>query len=222
MKKYNNINLILAVIMFAITLVSMFFLPNKVPIHTDYNKVDRWGSKYTYFIAPMIAFILWYMMPKFMSRKNDQAKILGGKVGELYLIKNKIMINVLFLAFVGLDLYWIYQDFLLTSKSISLNFFLLIAVAILYITASFTVFYMDDKELLKLHWKEFTPADSSIAIRKRKILFLVFGCIAAMLILADALYSTASVAVIAVLAILLILKFLIGPLKAKLHIGNFQ
>ena len=182
MKKFNNINFVLATITLIITLISLFFLPNSVPIHTHFDGVDGWGSKYTNIIVPVIAYILWFMMPKIMSQKNNQAKMLGRQIGEIYLIKNRIIINMIFLSFVGFDLYVIYQDFLYTSKKVSLNFFLLIAVAVLYITASFMIFYMEDEELISLHWKEFTPTDSKSSIKKKKILFLLSGCIVAMLL----------------------------------------
>lgn len=220
MKKFNNINFVLATITLVITLVSLFFLPNNVPIHTHFDGVDGWGSKYTNFIVPVIAYVLWFMMPRIMSQKDNQAKILGGQIGEIYLMKNRILINIIFLAFVGFDLYVIYQDFLYTSKNVSINFFLLIAVAVLYITASFIIFYMDDEELMSLHWKEFTPADSSSSIKKKKLLFLLSGCIVAMLIIGDAVFYTKSIALTRILLILLLLKFLIGPLKAQLLLNR--
>lgn len=107
MKKYNTINLILAITMLIITFVSLFFLPSNVPIHTHFGRIDEWGSKYTNFIAPAIAFILWFMMPKIMSRKKDQAELLGGDLGEKYLVKNRIIINLVFLVFAEFDLYWV-------------------------------------------------------------------------------------------------------------------
>lgn len=216
MKKYNNINFVLATLMFIITFVSLFFLPDRVPTHTHFEGVDGWGSKYTYLIAPAIAYILWFFMPKFMSQKSDETKLLGEKAGNIYLLKNKIIINIIFILFVGFDLYWIYQEFLYTSNNISLNFFLLIGIAVLYITASFSIFYMDNEELMMLHWKEFTLADSSLNIRKKKLLFLISGCVVAMLIIADALFYTKSFLLIFVLLLSLVLKFMIGPIKARL------
>lgn len=103
-----------------------------------------------------------------------------------------------------------------TSNNISLNFFLLIGIAVLYITASFSIFYMDNEELMMLHWKEFTLADSSLNIRKKKLLFLISGCVVAMLIIADALFYTKSFLLILVLLLSLVLKFMIGPIKARL------
>ena len=217
MKKFNNINFLLATITLMITLISLFFLPDTVPTHTHFDGVDGWGSKYTNFIVPVIAYVLWFTMPKIMSQKNKQAKMLDGKTGEIYLMKNRIIINIIFLAFVGFDLYVIYQDFLYTSNKVSLNFFLLIAVAVLYITASFIIFYMDEEELMLLHWKEFTPMDSSSSIRNKKILFLISGCIVAALIIGDALFYKTSIVLVIVLVLLLLLKFLIGPIKVQLH-----
>ena len=214
MKKFNNINFVLATITLIITLISLFFLPNSVPIHTHFDGVDGWGSKYTNIIVPVIAYILWFMMPKIMSQKNNQAKMLGRQIGEIYLIKNRIIINMIFLSFVGFDLYVIYQDFLYTSKKVSLNFFLLIAVAVLYITASFMIFYMEDEELISLHWKEFTPTDSKSSIKKTKILFLLSGCIVAMLIIGDAFFYKKSIVLATISLILLLLKFLVGLRKA--------
>lgn len=71
--------------------------------------------------------------------------------------------------------------------------------------ASFTVFYMDDKELMLLHWKEFTPAILSLAVLWLH-LYLEMHC-----------FINHQGACIAAYVILLILKFLIGPLKAQLH-----
>lgn len=44
------------------------------------------------------------MMPKIMSKKKDQAELLGGDLGEKYLVKNRIIINLVFLVFAEFDL----------------------------------------------------------------------------------------------------------------------
>lgn len=213
MKKYNNVNLVIAIMIFLVTVVSLFYLPDCVPTHTHFNTVDGWGSKYTNLIAPVLAFALWYFMPIFMKQKAEHAKLLGDIAGSAYLTKNKNMINVIFMIFAYLDLYWIYQDFEYTSSGVSISCFLLIAIAMFYVMVSFVVYFMSKEELLKLHWKEFQPEDTPMAIMKKQRIFLISGCIVGLLILGDAMYSTVSISFIIVVTGLILLKLLSGMLK---------
>ncbi len=50
---------ILAGLPLVATLVSLFFMPETVPVHFDINnQVDRWGSKYELLILPIVALVM--------------------------------------------------------------------------------------------------------------------------------------------------------------------
>lgn len=62
-KKHFNLSLILLALAFLIVLVSLVFMPERVPIHYDFDgNIDNYGSKYVYLAIPGSALLVWIFL----------------------------------------------------------------------------------------------------------------------------------------------------------------
>ncbi|HHX81034.1 MAG TPA: DUF1648 domain-containing protein [Acholeplasmataceae bacterium] len=62
-KKHFNLSLILLALAFLIILVSLVFMPERVPIHYDFEgNIDNYGSKYVYLAIPGSALLVWIFL----------------------------------------------------------------------------------------------------------------------------------------------------------------
>ena len=204
MKNYQKFNFTFVVIVFLMTLISTWLLPSSVPVHSTFQQVDLWGSKYTNFIMPVLMLIIWFFTPYLLSQKN----IIGRQLTVCI-----IGLSFAFFAFTELDSYWIYQDFQYTGFHVTFNSWLLFAIALIYLSVSFMIFFMRKDELLFLHWKEFKPQDSDIKIQRTKLLFTLSGFLVSLLLMMDSYHPIISISFIVLISILLAIKFLYGGLS---------
>lgn len=96
MKLKNKILFIISFAPAVITVISLFFMNDIVPVHYNINgDVDRWGSKYENLIFPgiIIAFYLfWIIYIKFYSISNtDDIEKVKSNINVLYIIATIII-----------------------------------------------------------------------------------------------------------------------------------
>lgn len=89
------------------TLVSLFFMPETVPVHFDINnQVDRWGSKYELLILPIVALVMGIVLiisAKRIDKKensgNNNYKVFTTVGTVILAVFNIINIYILYIGF---------------------------------------------------------------------------------------------------------------------------
>ena len=109
MKKTLTLLVVLIALPLFITLMSMLFMPDMVPVHYDlHGAVTRWGSAYELLISPLfiaiigITFIL--STRKFYKKAEDRnAKILSRIFTILLVMLNAVNIALLIMTFMNVN-----------------------------------------------------------------------------------------------------------------------
>ena len=89
------------------TLVSLFFMPETVPVHFDINnQVDRWGSKYELLILPIVVLVMGIVIilsAKHIDKKennsNNNYKVFTTVGIVLLIVFNIITFYILYIGF---------------------------------------------------------------------------------------------------------------------------
>lgn len=98
MKKIRIIYLIIVLLMFIITITSMFYLPDTISVHWTSGGIQK-GSKFYLFAVPVIALITWLGTPTiFKTNRGKENSFL-----------NKLMIWVLIPILALLNIIWIFN-----------------------------------------------------------------------------------------------------------------
>ena len=88
----KKIIFIIAIIPLLITAIAIQFLPSEVPIHFDLNgSPDGYGSKYVYFIAPIIALLLALFWLWILYRIELKCKKASSREIESYKSNSKVL-----------------------------------------------------------------------------------------------------------------------------------
>lgn len=94
--KIRIIYFIIVLLLFAITITSMFYLPDTISVHWTSGGIQK-GSKFYLFVVPVIALITWLGTPTiFKSNKGKENSFL-----------NKLMIWVLIPVLACINIVWI-------------------------------------------------------------------------------------------------------------------
>lgn len=98
-QKIRIIYFIIVLLMFAVTIAAMFYLPNEITVHWS-SSGKQTGSKFLVFVVPVIALVTWLGTPAFLSKKADK------NAGQISLY-NKILIFGLIPVLACLNVIWI-------------------------------------------------------------------------------------------------------------------
>lgn len=94
--KIRTIYFIIVLLLFCITIISMFYLPDTISVHWSSSGIQK-GSKFYLFVMPVIALITWLGTPTiFKSNKGKENSFL-----------NKLMIWVLIPVLACINIAWI-------------------------------------------------------------------------------------------------------------------
>lgn len=103
---------IIAIISLLITAIAIQFLPSVVPIHFDLNgSPDSYGSKYVYFIAPIIALLLALFWLWVLYRLELKCKNASSREIESYKSNSKVLCIVAILNITLLSVVHLYLIF---------------------------------------------------------------------------------------------------------------
>lgn len=96
MKKQQILTYVLLGILLLAYIVSIPFLPDKIPMHYDINlQVDRYGSKYELLLVPFIALVFVILMEIIRKLRVTKEETNGKNNEKIFMISSNLLLSIL-------------------------------------------------------------------------------------------------------------------------------